>query len=141
MATITTSADGRKIKAVVAAGETTGSIYVNQDCVVAGAPGSGGTLLAPGLYGPNHQHFMNVRLDMMVDGPRNAVYEVHSEAVPLGTSNPHGNAFSARATTLATEKQARDHLKLETAMRDPMMRPFCRLKGREYMSLMRPVSK
>ena len=25
--------------------------------------------------------------------------------------------------------------------RDPMMRPFCRLKGREYMSLMRPVSK
>jgi primary-amine oxidase len=65
-----------------------------------------GTLLAPGLYAPNHQHFMNVRLDMMVDGPRNAVYEVHSEAEPRGPANPHGNAFIAKHTLLQSELEA-----------------------------------
>ena len=65
-----------------------------------------GTLLAPGLYAPNHQHFMNVRLDMMVDGMRNAVYEVHSEAEPPGAGNPHGNAFVAKHTLLQSELEA-----------------------------------
>ena len=32
-------------------------------------------LLAPGLYGPHHQHFFCVRLDMEVDGERNSVVE------------------------------------------------------------------
>ena len=50
MATITTSADGRKIKAVVAAGETTGAIYVNPSCTIVGTPGSGGTLLAQATW-------------------------------------------------------------------------------------------
>ena len=30
-----------------------------------------GTLVAPGLYGPHHQHFFCVRLDMAVDGAEN----------------------------------------------------------------------
>ena len=38
-----------------------------------------GTLVAPGLYAPNHLHHFNVRLDMMVDGVQNSIYEVHSE--------------------------------------------------------------
>ena len=50
MATITTSADGRKVKAVVSAGETTGAIYVSPDCVVAGTPGAGGTVLAQATW-------------------------------------------------------------------------------------------
>jgi primary-amine oxidase len=29
-----------------------------------------GVLVAPGLYGPHHQHYFGVRLDPMVDGPR-----------------------------------------------------------------------
>src|SRR4029079_4190910 len=33
-----------------------------------------GTLVAPGLYGPHHQHFFCVRLDMAVD--RNAHHAV-----------------------------------------------------------------
>ena len=32
-----------------------------------------GTLVAPGLYGPHHQHFFNVRLDIDVDGTANSV--------------------------------------------------------------------
>jgi primary-amine oxidase len=65
-----------------------------------------GTLVAPGLYAPNHQHFFNVRLDMMVDGVRNSVYEVHTEAEPMGPENPLGNAFYEESTLLGTEAEA-----------------------------------
>ena len=41
-----------------------------------------GTLVAPGLYGPHHQHFFCVRLDMTVDGTANTVVEVDSGAEP-----------------------------------------------------------
>ena len=65
-----------------------------------------GTLIAPQLYAQNHQHIFNVRLDMSVDGMNNSVYEVDTEAVPLGDENPHGNAFYAKSTLLATEQEA-----------------------------------
>jgi primary-amine oxidase len=65
-----------------------------------------GTLLAPQLYAPIHQHFVCLRLDMMVDGPHNSVYEVHTEAEPPGPDNPYGNAFYARRTLLKTEQEA-----------------------------------
>jgi primary-amine oxidase len=65
-----------------------------------------GTMVAPQLYAPNHQHFFNVRLDMMVDGAANSVYEVQTVAEPPGPENPHGNAFYAESTLLATEHEA-----------------------------------
>ena len=57
---------------------------------------------AAGSTRPIHQHFFNVRLDMMVDGPDNSVYEVNTVADPAGPENPHHNAFHAEATLLAT---------------------------------------
>ena len=54
-----------------------------------------GRLVSPGLSALNHQHFFCVRLDMAVDGHRNDVHEVHTEAVPAGPENPYGNAFQA----------------------------------------------
>src|SRR5437763_3569058 len=39
-----------------------------------------GELVAPQVYAPIHQHFFNVRLDMMVDGRENSVYEVDTVA-------------------------------------------------------------
>ena len=65
-----------------------------------------GTLVAPGLYGPNHQHFFCVRLDMTVDGTANRVVEVDSVASPAGPENPHGNAWEAVSTVLASEAAA-----------------------------------
>ncbi|MDQ2876743.1 MAG: primary-amine oxidase [Actinomycetota bacterium] len=62
-----------------------------------------GNLVAPGLYGPHHQHFFSVRLDMSVDGPGNSVYEVDSVPEPPGPGNPHHNAWVTRSTLLATE--------------------------------------
>ncbi|HZT80924.1 MAG TPA: tyramine oxidase, partial [Gemmataceae bacterium] len=74
-----------------------------------------GALVAPQLYAPNHQHFFNVRLDLDIDGVANSVYQVDVLPDEPGERNPFANAFSARATLLESEKQARAHLKLETA--------------------------
>ena len=72
----------------------------------AGSTPRWGEMVAPGVYGPIHQHFFNARLDMMVDGPDNSVYEVNTVADAPGPENPHHNAFHAEATLLASEAQA-----------------------------------
>lgn len=67
-----------------------------------------GVLVAPGLYGPNHQHFFAYRLDVAVDGERNTVHEVDSVPEPDPARDPHRNAWIARATPVEVEG-ARDH--------------------------------
>ena len=62
--------------------------------------------VAPGLGAPYHQHLFSARLDMTVDGVRNAVEEADAERVPMGEGNPYGNAFRQRRTRLARESQA-----------------------------------
>lgn len=64
------------------------------------------TEVAPGLGAPFHQHLFSARLDMMVDGTNNAVDEVELERVPIGPTNPHGNAFGRKVTRLARESHA-----------------------------------
>jgi len=65
-----------------------------------------GTLVAPELNALNHQHFFCMRLDFDIDGSGNSVYEVNTEAEPMGDNNPYGNAFFAKSTLLATELEA-----------------------------------
>jgi primary-amine oxidase len=65
-----------------------------------------GELVAPRLGAMHHQHFFNFRLDMTVDGPRNSVYEINSEYLPMGPDNPHGIAMRPEPTLLATESEA-----------------------------------
>lgn len=65
-----------------------------------------GQLVAPHLSAILHQHFFNLRLNMMVDGLQNSVYEFHLETEPAGERNPYGNAFFAKATLLETEADA-----------------------------------
>jgi primary-amine oxidase len=74
-----------------------------------------GTMIAPMLYAPNHQHFFNVRLDFGIDGTRNTVQQLDVVADPPNDSNPFENAFHLQATDLLTEKQAMANLSLETA--------------------------
>ena len=69
-----------------------------------------GTVVAPLVSAPIHQHFFNVRLDMTVDGDRNSVYEVESVADAPGPANPHGNAFHAQERLLRTELEARSSI-------------------------------
>ena len=63
--------------------------------------------IAPGLTAPFHQHLFSARLDMTVDGVRNAVEEVEAQRVPMGPGNPYGNAFTQARTRLTRESEAR----------------------------------
>ncbi|MCU0534877.1 MAG: primary-amine oxidase [Hydrococcus sp. Prado102] len=79
---------------------------MNTAAVPPGVEPKYGTLVAPQLYAPIHQHVFNVRIDMNVDGQNNSVYEVNTEAEPMGENNPYDNAFFATSTLLATESEA-----------------------------------
>ena len=78
---------------------------VSTGAVMPGEVPKYGTLVAPQLNAPIHQHIFNVRLDMNIDGANNSVYEV--DIVPEDDEhNPYGNAFYAQSTLLPTEKAA-----------------------------------
>jgi primary-amine oxidase len=87
---------------------TTGAIAVGQKP-------RWGNLVAPGIYGPHHQHFFNVRMDMAVDGPLNSVYEVDSIPEPEAGLDPHANAWITRDTLVASEADGARDWKYETA--------------------------
>ncbi|XP_073385401.1 diamine oxidase [copper-containing] 1, peroxisomal isoform X3 [Physcomitrium patens] len=69
-----------------------------------------GTVIAPGLYAPVHQHFFVARLNMAVDSNPgaglNQVVEVNVKVEKPGPSNPHNNAFYAEETLLRSEQEA-----------------------------------
>ncbi len=73
-----------------------------------------GTVIAPLLYAPNHQHFFNMRLDFGIDGLRNTVQQLDAVAEEPGDANAFENAFYLKATDLKTELQSLAHLNLET---------------------------
>jgi primary-amine oxidase len=79
---------------------------ISTGAVAPGEVPAHGTLVAPGLYGPHHQHFFCVRLDMAVDGTANTVVEVDSAPSPPGRANPHGNAWQVHRTVLGSEAAA-----------------------------------
>ncbi len=83
-----------------------------------------GEMVAPGLYGPIHQHFFNVRMDMSVDGPNNTVSEVHTEAAPPGEGNPYKNGFFASATPIKTEKES-----LQLGQIDPLSARYWKISN------------
>jgi primary-amine oxidase len=70
-------------------------------------PGQHANLIATGLAAPYHQHLFNMRLDVEVDGPDNAVFEVDAVRSAPGEENPWLNAFESRATLLESELAAR----------------------------------
>ena len=64
------------------------------------------TEIEPGLLAPYHQHIFSARLDLDIDGVENSVLEVDAVAAPMGPENPHGAAYTTRATVLASESKA-----------------------------------
>ena len=88
-----------------------------------GARPAHGTMVAPGLYGPHHQHFFCVRLDMAVDGNANTVVQVDSEPLPYGPENPTGTAWVTKRTVYGDES-ARGQV-------DPLRGRFWRIENPE----------
>ena len=78
---------------------------ISNGALPVGADPEHGTVVAPGVYGPHHQHFFNLRLDMAIDGTANRVYEVTPTALPEGPGNPVGNAWRAEERLLETEAE------------------------------------
>ncbi|CAF3824159.1 unnamed protein product [Adineta steineri] len=73
-----------------------------------------GSLIAPQLLAPYHQHFFNMRLDLAIDGINNTAYMIDVEADPDDADyNQFHNAFHINKIRLDTEKQARNNLCLE----------------------------
>ncbi|NKB77839.1 MAG: primary-amine oxidase [Gammaproteobacteria bacterium] len=96
----------------------TGMLYsraLGLDEINSGRPPEYGSLVSPDLVGMMHEHYFNVRLDMSVDGDRNAVVEVEAKRVPMGPDNPHGNAHGVVETVLESEKDAGRDAKPENA--------------------------
>ncbi len=69
-------------------------------------PSEYGKLVAPYLNAIHHQHVFCARLDFDLDGGPNSVTETHTETVPKGPDNPHGNAWKTVTRTFATEREA-----------------------------------
>ena len=88
---------------------------MNTTALAPGETSAYGTEVAPRLHAPYHQHIFAARLDMAIDGRYNSVYEVNMTSPPRGPGNPHGNAFRAEATLLATEKAARRRVNAATS--------------------------
>ncbi|MBW4513386.1 MAG: primary-amine oxidase [Scytonematopsis contorta HA4267-MV1] len=65
-----------------------------------------GRLMAKNIFGVNHQHLFNFRLDMDVDGGANDVMEMNVKALPMDDKNPLGNAFIVEDTPLQKETTA-----------------------------------
>ncbi|MEH2240962.1 primary-amine oxidase [Nostoc sp.] len=65
-----------------------------------------GRLIAKNIFGVNHQHFFNYRLDFDVDGQANSVMEMNVKALPMGEKNPLGNAIAVAETPLTKETTA-----------------------------------
>ena len=65
-----------------------------------------GRLIAKNIFGVNHQHFFNYRLDFDVDGQANSVMEMNVKALPMDKKNPLGNAIAITETPLTKETAA-----------------------------------
>ncbi len=80
-----------------------------------------GTMVAPHIVAPNHQHFFGFRMDMDVDGTGNSVVELNDQAFPeLGRNK---NAFGWVPTVFQTEDQARRDLNFASARKWAVVNP------------------
>ncbi|MDZ8258067.1 primary-amine oxidase [Nostoc sp. ChiQUE01b] len=76
---------------------------------------SSGRLIAKNIFGVNHQHFFNYRLDFDVDGQANSVMEMNVNALPMDEKNPLGNAIAITETPLTKETAAVRDLNMKSS--------------------------
>ncbi|KAF2450204.1 hypothetical protein P171DRAFT_377133 [Karstenula rhodostoma CBS 690.94] len=56
-----------------------------------------GTIVAPGVLAPYHQHLFCLRIDPAIDGQKNSVSIEESEAMPLDDTNPFGVGYGTKS--------------------------------------------
>jgi primary-amine oxidase len=78
---------------------------VNTTALAPGQPARHGTVVAPGLMAPYHQHYFNARLDFAVDGESNTVEEVNTVSMPAGPDNPFNSGYTTETTPIRKESE------------------------------------
>lgn len=71
-----------------------------------------GTMVAPQVNAPYHQHFFNFRIDPILDGVKNSLVETHTVAEKPGPENPNNNAFYTVSKTYKTETESVSNIDL-----------------------------
>ncbi|KAI9643207.1 hypothetical protein NHQ30_007823 [Ciborinia camelliae] len=61
-----------------------------------------GTVVHPGVLAPHHQHFFSLRVDPMIDGPRNSLVYEEAHPMPRSDFNPHGVGYAVETTPVTT---------------------------------------
>ncbi|KAJ4354250.1 uncharacterized protein N0V89_005984 [Didymosphaeria variabile] len=56
-----------------------------------------GTIVAPGVLAPYHQHLFCLRIDPAIDGQKNSVSIEESQSMPLDESNPFGVGYVTKS--------------------------------------------
>jgi primary-amine oxidase len=69
-----------------------------------------GSLIAPQILAPHHQHFFNFRLNFDLEGVGNSVYETELVPEDPGPTNPERNAFVLNQRLLRTEREVQRDL-------------------------------
>jgi len=82
-----------------------------------------GHLVDTNLLAVHHQHFFNFRLDMDVDGTKNSVEEMNTEAESANPGNPYKNAFVMKATALRSESAAHRNINLQSSRKWEVVNP------------------
>ncbi|KAJ8115116.1 hypothetical protein OPT61_g3165 [Boeremia exigua] len=62
-----------------------------------------GTIVAPGVLAPYHQHLFCLRIDPAIDGHKNSVSIEESEEMPLDDSNPFGVGYVSKSSYIENE--------------------------------------
>ncbi|KAF7588495.1 hypothetical protein BBP40_005631, partial [Aspergillus hancockii] len=62
-----------------------------------------GTIVAPGVLAPNHQHLFCLRIDPSLEGHRNSLQVEESVPMPLSPDNPFGVGYTTTQTIVESE--------------------------------------
>ena len=62
-----------------------------------------GTVVAPGVLAPYHQHLFCLRIDPAIDGHKNSLVVEESHAMPEDKSNPFGVGYCTKSHTVEKE--------------------------------------
>ena len=83
-----------------------------------------GHMVAKALSAVHHQHFLNFRLDLDIDGADgNQAVEMNTMSSPAGKANPYGGAFDMTEKVLHTESEAMRHLDMATGRHWKIVNP------------------
>jgi primary-amine oxidase len=98
----------------------------DKDPAAAGRVDRFGTLVDENLVAPNHQHYLDFRLDFDIDGTDNSVVELNAGPPPEAAADPTSESFVVDEHILRDEREARRELSPATSRMWKIVNPTSR---------------